>query len=484
MYGIKETLIQEIENIVGLASDNYPIKPIVQFYPEEDSFSFYFYIRTNSYSYSNERTDLHEVLSVLFSIFLRLHSGFSSTLVDMENDFTHIPTELYARFLFIEQPQGHKYPLDNLAVDVVAQAILALTHFPCWLKECLEWVELSNDYRPESILWDKDNNYPESSSWKKAEEWAQPIFRVLKLSEDSEKAQFMSRVNPTWMHFRRIRPRISVIKVPGIVYSIHEAVKSEKLWDVVRSNNRLLFISDLSKNSVGLSDLTLAKKIFRGCEVNKSKLDPLIIPLSNYLVAVGESHLVIINRDCGRKRFEIDREQVKQNFAETVSILFPSPAFEWSNSINDDDFEQLILTLLARDPQINWVRKVGSTRDRDGGRDLIAEWVTLPLPGEVLQKGESPVSIRRVVVQCKAYGRPVDKSKVIDIRDVVEHHGATGYFLAVSSSLTSGMFDHLDRLRLGGKIWVDWWTRHEIEERLQCHPDIVSKFPDMVRAKS
>ena len=54
--------------------------------------------------------------------------------------------------------------------------------------------------------------------------------------------------------------------------------------------------------------------------------------------------------------------------------------------------------------------------------------------------------------------------------------------LAVSSSLTSGLFEHLDRLRLGGKLWVDWWTRPEIEERLQAYPDVASKFSHIVRA--
>lgn len=482
MQSTKESLLLKIESIVGSAPENYPIAPVVHFH-SEDGFSFYFQIRTDSFSYSNERTDLHESLSVFFAIFLRLHCGFSSTLVDMKHPFTDVPTELYARFLFIEQPQGHQYPLNELSVDIVAQAVLALTHFPQWLGKRLERVECSDDYYPDGVPWDKGNNYPESSSWQKATEWAQPIFKVLKLSEDSERAQYMSRTNPTWMHFRRIRPRVSVIKVPGIVSSIRKAVESGKFWDVVRANDRLLFISDLAKNSVGLRDLTLAKKIFRVCEADAAKSEPLVIPLNNYLAVAGKSHLVIINRDCGQKRFEVDREQVKQSFAETVSVLFPTAAFKWNDPVNDEDFEQLILTLLSRDPQINWVRKVGSTRDRDGGRDLIAEWATLPLPGKVLKKGDSPVAIRRVVVQCKAYGRPVDKSKVVDIRDVVEHYGATGYFLAVSSSLTSGLFDHLDRLRLGGKIWVDWWTRQEIEKRLQANPDIASKFTNVIQAK-
>lgn len=396
--------------------------------------------------------------------------GFSSSLFDMVNEFTGIETELYARFMSIEQPQGPIYPLEKTGIDVASKAILALSQFPAWLETYMEWVE------------GPAGNYPESSDWRKATNWAQQIMSPLNLPENTEKAQWMARVNPTWLHFRSVRPSVSVLRVPGVSKALHEAVAQTQQWQVVRQTNRLLFVSEQAMNSVSLRELGLIKKILRACGEGSWSAEPLIIPLDNRLVAVGASHLISIYRDCGRKRFEKDRDRIKQTFAETISILFPAPRFEWKDDIGDDDFEQLILTLLARDPQVQWVRKVGSTRDRDAGRDLLAEWMTLPLPGEILPKGAPPLSLRRVVIQCKAYTRPVDKSRVTDIRDVVEHHGATGYFLAVSSSLTSGLFEHLDRLRLGGKLWVDWWTRPEIEEKLQVYPDIISKFSHIVRA--
>lgn len=469
MQSSTDNLVEELQALIKQAPQHYPVKPLIKFYPEEESFGLLFQIRTDSFSFSNERTDLHDSLSMLFAVFLRVTTGFSSALFDMENEFSGIEVELYARFLSIEQPQGPNFPLDEVGIDVARGAILALSLFPEWLSNHLQWIE------------GPAGSHPESSNWRQATNWAEQISRALKLPEDTEKS-YMARINPTWMHFRCIHPRVSVLHVPGISQALHGAVSQGQLWDVVRAPNRLLFVSDKARNSIALRDLSLVRKILRACEPEHPAGELAIIPLDNYLVAIGGHHVVSIYRDCGRKRFEKDRDRVRQSFAETVSVLFPTPSFKWNDPINDDDFERLILTLLARDPQVSWVRKVGSTRDRDAGRDLLAEWTTLPLPGETLPEGAPPLSLRRVVVQCKAYSRPVDKSKVSDIRDVVEHHGATGYFLAVSSSLTSGLFDHLDRLRLGGKLWVDWWTRQEIEERLQAYPDIVSKFSDIVSA--
>lgn len=77
----------------------------------------------------------------------------------------------------------------------------------------------------------------------------------------------------------------------------------------------------------------------------------------------------------------------------------------------------------------------------------------------------------------------MNKSNVRDIRDTVEYHGADGYFLAVASHLTSPLTTHLDQMRRQGKVWVDWWTRSEIEERLQLDRGIASKFIGVVDCK-
>jgi len=120
----------------------------------------------------------------------------------------------------------------------------------------------------------------------------------------------------------------------------------------------------------------------------------------------------------------------------------------WSESIDGNEFEILIRELLSHEVGVKWIRKVSIGNEPDQGRDLIAEWRTPPLLGQMLNSDDpeqNPYIDRRVIVQCKGFRKNVGKSDVTDIRDTLEHYEAQGYFLAVSSYLTScnGYFAHL-----------------------------------------
>jgi hypothetical protein len=342
---------------------------------------------------------------------------------------------------------------------------MCLYAFKTWFFHNIEWIPASDGY------------YHEDAAYEPATEWATRILRTLKLDHDSMNAQWMGRTNPTWKHFRSIKPYVSVFHLPGICEWL-QTVKQP--WEIVRTSEQLLFTSEPSKNAIVRKDVRLIKRILKGCG-EESKTEPLLIPMENRIVGVGAAHLVSLYRDCGRKRFDRVRENIRESYAETIGKLFPPAVFQWSERIDDDQFESLVRNLLARDPQVSRIRKAGSSRERDGGRDMLADWLTGPLPGEVIPEGHPPFSLRRVVVQCKVFSRPVDKSKVTDIRDVVEHYESSGYFLVAFPSITSGLFDHLDKLRTGGKFWVDWWTRIELEERLLANPDILAAFSHLVR---
>jgi hypothetical protein len=141
------------------------------------------------------------------------------------------------------------------------------------------------------------------------------------------------------------------------------------------------------------------------------------------------------------------------------------------------------MDLLKLEKQVLWVRQVSRTNEPDGGKDILCDWLTQPPSQSYLDEKIPPYVIRRVIVQCKAFKDAVPKSKVTDIRDTVEHHNTDGFFLAVSSHLGNTLTEHLYKMRTDGKIWVDWWTRSEIEERLRIHRHIVSKYPDIVQFK-
>jgi Restriction endonuclease len=205
-----------------------------------------------------------------------------------------------------------------------------------------------------------------------------------------------------------------------------------------------------------------------------------LIPLENCFIAASGHHFLLLRRDCGKNRFADERERIRKRHQIESEVLFPINRFVWSDQVDDESFELLIRELLVREKGVRRVRKVSPSQERDGGRDLIAEWNTPPIRGQQLDEDQSPYTFRRVIVQCKGSKATVGKSKVQDIGDTVEHYDAQGYFLCVSSWLSTTLTDHLEKRRSEGKFWVDWWTRYEIEERLGRYPDLANKYPGVV----
>lgn len=447
------------------------IAPIWEAANEERTLRLMFRVRTDGWGpYPNERTDLHDGLSTLFAVFLRIRNGISCALWDEVHPITGIETELYSRYLTLGQPDGFSLPADESGAGVIKDALSSLPAFARWFMTHTDWFP-ALDARAES----------EATGPMRADDWARRILGVLPKGSPRLESQWMHRVNPPWCHFRSVRPSVTVLRVPGLAECTRRALTARKRWDTIKGPSQTFFVSEYSSNAVGHREVRNLHRVMRACEPTTTRSEVLLIPLENRLVGVGRHHFVTLLCDCGRKRFELERARVRETYAETVTALYPATQFRWSESVDDERFELLVLDLVRREPSVRWVRKVGSSKDRDLGRDLLATWITPPLPGEALSLDEMPSRERRVIVQCKAYRRPVDKSRVRDIRDVLEHHNADGYLLAVSSTVTAGLFDHLDQLRTRGRFWVDWWTRPEIEEKLQAHPDIVARYSDVVR---
>lgn len=74
--------------------------------PESGRVFFWFRVRTLSFHYAGDRTDLHDVLSTLMALLVNVMVGASCRLHDILNPATGDPDELYGRFIVIDQPWG------------------------------------------------------------------------------------------------------------------------------------------------------------------------------------------------------------------------------------------------------------------------------------------------------------------------------------------------------------------------------------------
>lgn len=152
------------------------------------------------------------------------------------------------------------------------------------------------------------------------------------------------------------------------------------------------------------------------------------------------------------------------------AILRLSRQFKWKYPINYTRFEELIADLYEREELVHSVRLLGKSNCPDGGRDLLI-WKTE-------RKGEISFSQKLIIGQCKAYNRSINKSDVTDIRDTIEHYNATGFYLFVSSVLTTPLIDNLVKLK--EKYETDWWTEREIFKKLRQNTDIADRYSDIL----
>jgi hypothetical protein len=479
---IIEQLAEKLHYIANSGIDEYgwyvklerqDSRIITRFDLQQDSSVFIsFYVRTTSWDFDGERTDLHDCLSTLFAAFLRLStSPLSCSYWDVPHPaIVASETEIYARYLTVDQSDPANFFVTEQTLPQIEGLLSALVVFEIMLRK----------YVDRTV--NQEGKYIPSYSYEDVSEWAERVSRVVREPFDFEKIQWNRRGNPTWKFYRSIRTNLSIYHAPGLSALMCAAATQQESWQMIDGINGRLFLSNGVNNIISFKHINLARRIL--AELNPTKtFDLVLIPFENCFVAAGGAHLLFARKDCGRKRYEQEKERIRKRHRHEETILFPITSFVWNEQIDYEAFERLIQDLLEKEKGVIWVRQAGVASERDRGKDLLCEWETSPLPNEMLVEEESPFIRRLILVQCKALKKSVGKADVKDIRDTIEDHNAQGYFLAVSSRITSGLTDHLLKMRQEGTYHIDWWTRDQIEDRLSALPEIAAKYPSVVQIK-
>ncbi len=447
---------------------------ITHFEIQKDNTAFiYFYIRTTSWDFGGERTDLHDCLSTLLAAHLRLSPIHAScSFWDVPHPAAHVPdTEIYARYLTIDQSSPPVFLVEEKTTQQIEELLSQMIMFEIMFSGYV-------DCTP-----NEQGDYEQGYSYDETTAWAEMVSKVIREPFDSQKIQWNTRTNPTWKFYRSIRTNLSLYHAPGLSFFMNVVSVQQQSWDNIDGINGQLFLSDGVSNIISFKNINFARRILAELDDENTFDEMVLIPLENSFVAAGGSHVLFMRRDCGQKRFEQEKERIRKRHKQEEELLFPITSFVWSEKIGEDDFERLIQDLLEEEKGVEWVRQVGPSKERDRGKDLLCEWETAPLPHEVITEEQSPYKKRLILVQCKARKKTVGKAEVKDIRDTIEDHDAQGYFLAVSNRLTSGLTDHLLKMKQEGKFYIDWWTRDQIEKRLKAFPNIAAKYPNVVQAK-
>lgn len=298
----------------------------------------------------------------------------------------------------------------------------------------------------------------------------------------SERINSGSRISPDWEFSYDIENEVTIIKSDKLCEFMNyvQTINKRNRNKIDGINGKIIldgeinsFLNDkYSKEFEKLFSLLLKKPNIDGC---------IMIPLENMIVASYSPYVIALGRLCGIDEFKEEKELVRKRHNNEADLLFPVTLFEWSDDICPEQFERLIKMLLEREPNIKSVRRPAPLNQGDKGRDLIIDWA---IPNEdAMTVTSPPTSVIKVVGQCKASNSTVGKNKVLDIRDTVETHNASGFFLAVSTQISAPLTEKLEELRSKG-IWTQWWNREDIESRLLKCIDLVAGYPKVLKPKN
>lgn len=443
-----------------------------------DAVFAYLYCRTSSWNIDGERTDWHDVVTTLLAAFLRWNIEVSCSLWDQPNQWG-LPVELYGRYITLDQPNGSVFALKEEGIGKIDRFLSSIKFFGLLFPHLLSWTHTSDvatgaDCKERGgFTWDND----EVSRWKRRISVA-----IRESASDESTANFRS--HPDWKYYRNLKKGISIIEAarPSTMLStLIEKVMAESVESIATDRGEFLVSGDL-KNFVSRSLHKRARGLMSRLYPEQS---PCFLPMENMMLALTKSAIMTLRHECGLNAFNRAKLAIKPRHDAETRLLFPPSLFEWTDPVDDEVFECLVHELLAVEPGVTRVRRTGSSRDSDQGRDLIIDWKTEPLGTQTDKsaKKEGFLETRRVVGQCKASSRAIGKADVTDIRDTVGHHDCTGYFLATALRITSDLASHLDALRVRAHIWTEWWTRTEIEHRLRAHPEIAVRYQTLIRPR-
>lgn len=443
---------------------------------EPDRSFAYLYVRTTSWDFPGERTDLHHALSLILAAGLRVSVPCSPRLLDHDHPVSGIPGELYGRYISLDQPWASLIADDaqfhNLltSVHVVHRGM----HQALFAGEDLQAASFSHDSEP-LLAWSG-----------LVSDWVHAGENVMRASRDV----------PDWLHFYDPDLGVSVMRCPRAADLLRTLAQSSPPTSL-EGPTAQVFVQEGLRNAARRDTVewvtdtvqlfddreapvpTATESENSGAPSTMNQHETLVIPLENWLVAVGQRVVVARRGDFGRRAFRTEHQAVRRRQQLENRYLFPVDPFVWTDQIDGVRFEALARTLLEREPGVLRVRPVGGSNEPDGGRDFICDWVVPDPPSDVNGGGEvAPARRLRVIVQCKSSRRSIGKRDVPDVYDVVRQYRADGYLLVAFPRITVPLLDKLESLDLP---LIDWWESHEIESRLRDNRDILARFEDLVR---
>jgi hypothetical protein len=290
--------IGDADRRVQFYDENSHILPAFEAAGDDEAF-VYFAVRTTSWNFEGERTDINDALSFFAAITLRTFD-VSCTLLDIPNVFSGIPTEIYGRYLTVDQPTRSIYKLDEHGIGQLKVLLYGVRLFESQLGNIFEWDPDLDPMSDELYGWQD----------RATKTWASKVARAAGETLRSTKIQYNFRKNPHWFYYRTIAKNLSVCQSTTLAGRMRELVNASENVKRVPAASGTVYHSGASKNVVLHSAARVAEDILARLEPRAPE-PRLVLPIDSHFMAVGSKHIVAMRCDCSLKAFDGERERVR-----------------------------------------------------------------------------------------------------------------------------------------------------------------------------
>jgi hypothetical protein len=140
----------------------------------------------------------------------------------------------------------------------------------------------------------------------------------------------------------------------------------------------------------------------------------------------------------------------------------------WS-FIDDEIFEQLCYDLILRDGRFipEETRRMGKSKSRDGGRDVLT-----------FEKSHSGQNERRLwIIQCKysKFNKSLGRNDII-LSELIDEYKPYGVIIATNMIIDAGAYDKFDKIAINRNTEVKYWNGLWIERLLNRNPDLIRNY--------
>ncbi len=423
-------------------------------------------VATFGSQFDGDRTDIHDVLSLIWGAVLRAFGIGSPWLIDEAHPV--VPGEIGARHLLFRQCP---WTITESNFDTARGSLNAWSAFAFHLLD-------------EVFRWSRPQEYcpPHHAAHRtQPPRWVDHVSRFLRNPSD---VTTNSRLYPLWVYFSSARRGVTVIRMPGVRVARLRSILRPFVPEVAIGEHSHAFFANGMANAVPYRLSKKSRKLLS--LVGDTPRNTVVLPLDSHCLFIGDKTIVALRGECGRLAFEDERRRLLSRRSNENKVFFAESTLTWRTPMIAGDLEDMCVDLLRREPGVLRAKPVGSVNDRDGGRDILIDR-RVPNPHTSKRdtgtstppRSDSTSRVVRVIGQVKSRSTTIGKGDVQDIRDTLEYHDAEAFLLIAYPRVSTALVDHLDKLRKT-RTRTDWWERRDLDERLRRHPDIAKRYPQLV----